>query len=465
MTLRGRGPGPDRTKRPLPGPSVGITLPPFQKATLSNGLPVLLVEQHRNPQVVLSVVLGSGAAMDGRGKSGTATLTAELLDAGTAGLNALEISEAVEFIGASISFRAGSDATFGTLLTLARHLETGIRLFADILVHPSFPAAEFERIRGQRLASLLQAKDRAPSVAANAFMRVVYGEEHPYGKDPSGTEASVQGLTRDDVVAFYRAHYSPANATLIVVGDTTLGRIIPLLERELGDWKPGPLPPPRPEFAYREPPARVFLIDRPGAPQSEIRIGRPALARNTPDYFSATVMNRVLGGQFSSRINLNLREKRGFTYGARSSFIFLKQPGPFIVSGAFTGAKTRESAEQLLLEIESVHRSGVTAEELEFSKKGLTGGFILSFETPYQVAGALQSIVLYGLEEDYYGKYVGNLERVGPEDIRRVAHSVLDAAAMSVLVVADAGETAKGLESLGRGPVVILDAEGAPLAR
>ena len=453
----------DRTRPPLPQPLTHVTLPPVQKGELSNGLPFRLVEKHSNPQVVVSIVIQSGASMDTRGKSGTAALTAELLDAGTGARDALEISESVEFIGASLSFRTGADATFGTLLTLNRHMEEGIALFADVIVNPSFPIREFERLKAQTLTTLVEQKDRAASVASNAFMRVIYGEEHPYGKDPSGSEMSVSGLTRDDICGFYGDHYGPANATLIVVGDTTPADILPLLERELGRWKGGPHRAAAPIPSAPAAPGRVYLIDRPGAPQSEIRIGSPALARTSPDYFPAAVMNRVLGGQFSSRINMNLREKRGLTYGARSSFIFLKQPGPFMVAGGFTASRTGEAAEQLLLEIGAMHREGITDEELEFSRKGLRGGFALSFETPYQVAGALQGIVLYGLPDDYYERYIQNLDSVSSEDVVRVARSTLDPRTMAIVVVADAAGTRGGLESLGRGEVVILDADGAPM--
>ncbi len=464
MSGRPAYPPVDRMNIPAPQPVPHLVLPPLQKGTLSNGLPLWLVEQHRNPQVVLSIVLQSGSFLDPAGKSGTASLTAELLESGTASRDALAISESVEFIGATLGFRSGADGTFGTLLTLSRHLEAGAGLFADLLLHPVFPQREYDRLRNQRLTSLIQMKDRAATVATNAFMRVVYGDEHPYGRDPSGTEESVRGLTREDILRFYGDHYTPSSATLIVVGDTTMDQIVTLLEKEIGTWKAGsarvpPAPVPAPAS-----PGGVYLIDKPGAPQSEIRIGRPALARNSPEYFPVALMNRVLGGQFSSRINMNLREKRGYTYGARSSFIFLKHPGPFMVSGAFTGSKTGDAAEQLFLEIDAMHREGVTGGELEFSRKGLTGAFALSFETPYQVAAAMQNIVLYGLPEDYYERYIGDLAAVTTADVSRAARSTLDTSAMALLVVADAGEVRKDLESLGRGAVVELDSGGARLS-
>jgi len=452
--------------RTIPGPQPvpRLVLPPVQKITLANGLPLCLVEQHRNPQVVLSIVLQSGSFFDPPGRSGTASLTAELLESGTASRDALAISESVEFIGATLGFRSGADGTFGTLLTLRRHLEAGIGLFSELLVHPVFPQREFDRLRTQRLTSLVQMKDRAATVATNSFMRVIYGDDHPYGKDPAGTEESVAGLTRDDIVRFYGDHYAPSNATLIVVGDTTMEEIVPLLEREIGAWKAGGARISPPSFAEPASPGGVYLIDKPGSPQSEIRIGRPALARSTPEYLPVALMNRVLGGQFSSRINTNLREKRGYTYGARSSFIFFKHPGPFMVSGAFTGAKTGDAADQLFQEIGAMHRDGVSDAELEFSRKGLTGAFALSFETPFQVSAAIQSIVLYGLREDYYERYIGELAAVTPADVRRAARSTLDTSAMALLVVADAEQTRGPLGTLGRGPVVELDSGGRRLS-
>jgi len=204
----------------------------------------------------------------------------------------------------------------------------------------------------------------------------------------------------------------------------------------------------------------VYLIDKPGAPQSEIRIGYPALARSTPDYFPVSVMNRILGGQFSSRINLNLREKRGYTYGARSAFIFLKHPGPFMASGGFVSAKTDSSVEQLVAEIKRMHAEGITAEELAFAKKGMTGAFALNFETQAQVANTLQNLVLYGLPDDYYATYLQNIDGVTLEDVRRVAAAYLNPDAMAILVVGDAKLVKPGLEKRNLGPVVMLDTEG-----
>lgn len=452
----------DRSVRPNPLPVPRISLPAIEKATLSNGLPVWLVEQHALPQVAFNLVLQSGSDQDPEGGSGAATLTAELLDAGTNTMDVMQIAERLEFLGASLSFRAGTDATFGSMLTLRKHLEESLALFADELTGPAFPESEFERIKKQRVTALMQQKDRPSTIATIAFMHVLYGADHPYGNDALGTESSMTHLKREDIVAFYQKHYRPNNGTLIVVGDVTMDDLIPRLEKALGSWHPVPVelrvPPPAPPIDRR----CIYLIDKPGSPQSEIRIGCTALPRATPDYFAVTVMNRILGGQFSSRINLNLRERRGYTYGARSAFLFLKQPGPFVASGGFVSTKTDSSVEQLLAEIDRLHREGVTSEELEFSKKGLSGSFALSFETISQVAGALQNIVLYGLPDDYYGRYLENIEHVTLEDVRRVAAKTLDPSHMVILVVGDARSVKGGLSQLALGEVRMLDTEGNP---
>ncbi|HUI66280.1 MAG TPA: pitrilysin family protein [Bacteroidota bacterium] len=451
----------DRSLRPPPLPLPRTALPAIQKATLPNGLAVWLVEHHKLPQVAFSLLLQSGADQDPAGRAGVATLTAELLDAGTQTKDLLQIAERLEFLGTSLSFRAGTEATFGYMLTLRRHLDESISIFSDELTNSAFPESEFERVKALRLGTLLQQKDRAATIATNAFMHVLYGADHPYGNDILGSEPSVTRARRADVVEHYQRHYLPGNGTLIVVGDITLEELMSRLEASLGSWRGE-------QTDLRLPPAPapvdrcIYLIDRPGAVQSEIRIGCPALPRATPDYFAATVMNRILGGQFSSRINVNLRERRGLTYGARSAFVFLKTPGPFFASGGFISEKTDTSVEQLVSEIDRLYRDGVTEEELAFSKKGLVGSFALSFETISQIAAALQTLVLYGLPEDYYGTYLENIDRVTLEDIRRVAAGTLDSRRMAVLVVGDAGRIRGGLSRLGLGDVRMLDAEGNP---
>ena len=452
----------DRTVRPTPQKPPAITMPAIRKSTLANGLAIWLVEYHKLPIVAFNLVLQTGADRDPLDRPGIASLTAEMLDAGTAIMDALQIADRLDFIGASLNVFAGVDGTSATLTTLTSHLDEALGVYADVLTGASFPAREFERIKKQRLTALLQQKDRPAVIASLAFNHILYGSHHPYGNDLSGSEESVSSVTREDLVAYYTTYYRPNNATLIVVGDVTMDDLLPRLEKGFKGWTQGTIPalhmPPTPSRAERT----VYLIDKPGAPQSEIRIGYPALSRDTPDYFPVQVMNRLLGGQYSSRINLNLRERHGYTYGARSGFVFNRQPGPFIASGGFVSNKTDSSIREILYEIDRTRADGVTKEELEFSKKGMEGSFALSFETPLQMAMALQAIVLYKLPDDYFTTYLQTIDGVTLGDVQLVARQYLDTSRMAILVVGDIRDIRAGVDALKLGPTVVCDVRGNP---
>lgn len=453
----------DRTKRPAPAGIPRVSLPAIQKATLTNGLRIWLVRHSELPLAAFNLVIQSGADHDPVTMPGLATMTAELLDEGTDSRDALQVADDLEVIGATLSVRAITDGSFITLNTLTRHLDKALEVYCDVISNPTFPQKEFERIRHQRLTTLLQQKDRAATIANLAFNHILYGYEHPYGNDNAGTPASIESMRRDDLIDFYTRYYRPNNATMIIVGDVRLSEIVSRLEQGLAQWKSAPVPkltmPPTPASERR----MVYMIDKPAAPQSELRIGYPALARSTPDFFPVFVMNRILGGQFTSRVNLNLREKRGFTYGARTAFQFNKQPGPFVASAGVTTSKTDSSIQEFLYEIDRMRADGATAEELEYVKKGLSGNFALTFETPSQVAGALQNIVLYGLPEDYYENYLENIARVSLPDVARVSARYLDSSRMAVVVVGDVDVIREGIERLDIGEVVMCDVEGRRL--
>lgn len=453
----------DRTVRPGPGPIPLVDLPAFQKATLSNGLNVWLVEQHKLPTIVFNLVLPAGSGQDQVAMPGVAEMTARAMDAGTSTMDALTIANKLESIGASLYISPGVDATSAMLSTLTKHVDKALEIYGAVLSDPSFPEKEIDRLKKERLTEILQQKDRAAVTASLAFNRVVYGPNHPRGNDQGGTEQSVTAMTRDNLVSFYKTYYRPNTGTLIIVGDISLKDAVQRLEKAFSSWKKGEtpnlsLPPVQSQVARK-----IYLIDKPGAPQSEIRIGYPSLERSTPDYFPVLVMNRILGGQFSSRINLNLRERRGLTYGARSEFQFGKQKGPFVASGGFISAKTDTAIEQFLSEIDAMHRDGMTADELAFAKKGMTGGFALTFETPIQVGRALQSIVVYGLPEDYYQNYLKNINQVTLDDVKRVAAKYLDSRSMAIVVVGDVKTIRPSIEKLNVGEIVLCDTQGNPL--
>lgn len=452
----------DRTKRPTGKPAPRIHLPEIQKAKLTNGLAVWLVEAHELPTVAFNLVLHAGSDHDPLSQPGLASMTADMLDEGTKTRTALQISEELDSVGASLGISSNLDGTFVTLNTLSKYLGKSFEIFADVIAHPTFPEKDFQRLRKQRLTTLVQQKDQPPIIATNAFYYVLYGSDHPYGNNPTGSEVSLNAMTTNDLVAFYRKNMRPNNATLIVVGDAKLADITSRLEAALGDWNSADVP----GFSVPAPRSRekmqVYLIDKPGAPQSEVRIGYPSLPRSTPDYFPITVMNRILGGQFSSRINMNLRERHGYTYGANSSFRFLKGVGPFTASGGIVTEKTDSSLIEFMHEINVMRENGMTPDELAFAKKGLLGNFALAFETPAQIAGALQNLILYSLPEDYFNTYLQNIEAVSLDDAQRVAGKYLDSSKMAVVVVGDLTKIKEGIATLKLGDIVLCDTEGHP---
>jgi zinc protease len=450
----------DRSKRPIPQKTPAIKLPEIQKSRLSNGLGIWLVEQHELPIVSLDLVVQAGSDHDPLAKPGIASMTADILDEGTTSRDALKIADELDFIGASLRIHSDLDGSYALLNTITRHLDEALTVYADVLLNPSFPQKDFERIRKQRETALLQQKDRASTIASNAFQHIIYGSNHPYGNNSSGNEKSLAEMTRDDLVAFYGTYYRPNNATMIVVGDVTLKDISSRLERLLSAWKPGTIPRVEVPDAPIVNRATLYLIDKPGAAQSEIRIGYPAVSRSTPDFFALNLLNRVLGGQFTSRLNLNLREKHGFTYGARSRFVFARQPGPFVASSGVTTSKTDSALSEFKYEIDRTCKDGVTAEELSFVKKGYAGSFALNFETPSQIAGAIQDLVLYNLPDNYYNTYLQNVDITTLHEVNDAAKRYLNSSTMAFVVVGDLKVIQDGCEKLGIEESVLCDADG-----
>jgi predicted Zn-dependent peptidase len=310
---------PDRSQPPALGPVVPLTLPEIQKSKLTNGLRVWIVEVHEVPLVQVNLVIHAGSGDDDQGEFGLASLTAAMLDEGAGALSALEIADAAEFLGAELSTTSSFDASAVRLNVPARRLEEALPIMADVALKPTFAADELDRLREERLTALIQARDDPAAVAGPAFARVVYGAEHRYGTGATGTTATLTAFTSEQLRAFHAAMYRPSNATLIVAGDVTVAAVLPLLERAFGAWTAAgaaaktPVPA-APQLAALQ----VTIVDMPGAEQSQIRIGWVGPARSTPDYFALQVLNTVLGGSFTSRLNQNLREQHGYTYGASS---------------------------------------------------------------------------------------------------------------------------------------------------
>ena len=453
----------DRTKRPTGKAAPVVQLPAIQKTTLKNGLRVWLVEQHKVPYVAFNLVIQAGSDQDPVTTAGLASLTSDMLDEGTKMRDALKIAADLEKIGANLNTGANLDFSSVTLGTLSKYLDQALDIYTDVIANPGFPQKDLERLRKQRLTQLLQQKDSPVAVANNVYNYVLYSDRHPYGNNAIGNEASLKAFTSDDLRKFYDSYYRPNNATLIVVGDVSLNDLTAKLEKGLADWRAGdvkvnPVPAPKPVEKMR-----VYLIDKPDAAQSEIRIGYPSLARSTPDFFAVQLLNRMLGGQFTSRINLNLREKHGYTYGARSNFQMQKGVGPFTASSGVVTAKTDSSLIEFMHELNLMHDKGMTEEELAYAKKGAIGNFALTFETPAQIANSLANIVVYNLPEDYYRNYLLNLDAVKLDEIQNVAKKYLDTSHMAVVVVGDLAKIKEGVVKLNLGEVVVCDVNGNPL--
>jgi predicted Zn-dependent peptidase len=447
---------PDRSKAPAPGPAPALKIPPIERRTLTNGLRVWIVQMHEVPVVDVSVVVTSGAATDPIGKYGLASFTAAMLDEGAGKYNALDLADAVEFLGASLTTTSSFDSSVMNLHTPASRLDQALPLLADVVLRPAFPQNEIDRIRKERLAALLQARDNPASVAAAGFARLVYGAGHRYGTPTMGTESSNTGITAEDMRSFYAANYQPQNAGLIVVGDVTPASVLPKLQQAFGTWKnAGPIS--RPVLASVAQPAarQLYLIDKPGAAQSQIRIGGVGVSRLTPDYYVLDVLNTMLGGSFSSRLNQNLREEHGYTYGAGSTFDMRAAAGPFFATAGVQTDKTVESLTEFFKELDGM-RVPPPADELTRVRNLLALGFPGEFETTSNMAGKLTELFVYGLEDSFFGEYVPKIEAVSAAEIERASKQYITSDRFAVVVVGDLSKIEKPIRDANFGPVRVV---------
>ena len=446
---------------PTLGPAPKLTVPPIVRRTLPNGMTLLVVEQHELPLADFLLLVGSGNEADPAAHGGLASLTALLVREGTTTRTSPQIADQLSYLGATLNTGSGWDMSQVGLHTPTAQLDSALALFADVVTHPSFPQKEVDRVKKQRLTELLQAKDRARDIADRVFASVLYGNGHPYGHPATGTEESTKALTRPDVKAFYDTYYRPNNTTLVVVGDVTPDDVERRARILFARWTRKAIPDTRyPQLAAVSATPIIYLVDKPGAPQSSIRIGNIGVPRSTSDYFALQVMNTILGGSFTSRLNQNLREKRGYTYGAASGFSMRRQAGPFSARAEVTGTKTDSSLVQFLDELRAI-RDTVSTAELTRAKRYLQLGLPSDFETTTDIAFQLVPVVLYGLPADYYSTYVQQIENVTQSDVRRVANQYIDPSKMSIVVVGDRASIESSLKALNFGEISLRDINGA----
>jgi zinc protease len=446
----------DRTVAPAVAQPAGLRMRDVERHVLSNGLETIVVPQSELPVVDVLLVLRHGAASDARGSEGLAAFTAEMVDEGTTHRSAAELADALEALGAWLRVDAGWDATTLSLHVLRPRLEAALALLAEVVTDAAFPEDEVPRKRAELLAALVRENDEPAVLASKAFGAIVYGAGHRYGVPLAGTTGTVAALQRGALVALHHARYRPARdaAFLVVAGAVEGGAAIAALERTLAAWSgvADAWIEGAPEAERRA--AAIHIVDRPGAPQSEIRVGHAGPPRTTQDYFPLIVLNTMLGGSFTSRLNLKLREEKGYTYGARSGFAFRAGPGPFVASSAVFTDVTADAVSDFLNEMRRLQTEAVPADELERARRYLALGLPRRFETGEQIAAHLAEVELFGLGDGYWEQFGDRVAAVDAAAIARAAADHLDPAHAQVVIVGDRARIARDLERLDIGPVI-----------
>ena len=446
----------DRKMEPKAGPEQAFTPPAIQQGKLSNGLEVFLVENHKLPLVQLNLVLRSGWAEDPKDRPGAASITSAMLDEGTATRTALQISDEVQSLGASLGTGSTFDGSSVSLNVLKKNLDSGLDLLSDVVLHPTFPPQELERQRQIYLGRISQEEKEPETSAFNIFFRALYGPDHPYGQPytGSGTEASVRAIQREDLVRYYQANYYPNNAAIAIAGDLTMEEAKAKLEKAFAAWKPGdvklqtvPQPPAIPK-------TKVLILDKPGAVQSILIMGNAGVQRSDPDYEALDVVNNAFGGQFTSRINLNLREEKGYTYGAATFFLSTRGPGPWIAYAPVQVQNTKESLSEMVKEIHDLLTTRpLTDEETANSKNNLIKSYPRAFQTASGIAGQVGEIYLYDLSPQEWSEYLKKVEATTPQSALKAAQDHIHPDSMLIVIVGDRSKIESGIRELNLGEI------------
>jgi len=441
-----------RATPPAPGPERALVLPKPTVFRLDNGLTVYLVERHELPIVSVQLMTVAGAVANPPDRPGLAGITADMLTEGTAKRSAEEIANQASLLGTDINASSGNDSAQLGISLLSKHVGSGLELLADSAQHPAFPAADLERIRASRLTSLLQQQDSPIELGLRAGSLNLFGASSPYGYDALGTAASLHAITREEIETFHASHYGPKSTLLELTGDVTPAEARKLAEEAFGKWTSSAEPvsiPPAPAVPER----KILLVDKPGSPQTALLTFGVGMQRNSPDYPAATVMNTMLGGLFSSRINMNLREQHGYTYGASSFFWFYRGTGPFISYALVRTDVTAPATEQMFKELDGIQTRPLTDAELRLAKDFIIRSLPGDFESADRVNRQLAGLWLYDLPQDYYTKLPAQIEGVTSADAQAAAAKYIHPENMLVIEVGDKAKIESGLKDLKLGAV------------
>jgi zinc protease len=450
---------PWRTDVPKPGPARALQLPTPETFKLANGLTVIHNERPGLPVVAATLVFRTGSEANPPDKPGLANFTAAVIDEGTKTRSALQLADDVAQLGASIGTASSMDTSSVSVRSLKKTFPQALEIAADVVLNPTFPAEEIERQRKSRLGTLVQMRDNPQQVVGIAMSAALYGASHPYGYPEIGTEASNKAMTRDDMLTFWKQNYVPNNAALVVAGNVSLAELKTLAEKTFGSWQSGTAANTK-SGAPSTTQARIVIVDKPGAQQTQLRVASIGVPRSTPDYDALEVMNNILGGLFSSRININLREKHGYTYGAGSQFVYRRAAGPFLIGGGIRTDVTAPAVSEIFKEVQRMISDPIAAEELALSKDSLVRSLPGLFEESPSAAATFANLFVYDLGLDYYARFPARVNAIDVAAVQQAAKKHVVPDKLIVVAVGDRAKIEPALRKLNLGTIELREADG-----
>lgn len=457
ITISALAQKPDRSKYPQAGELESLQLPEIQKFQLANGLPVYLVQKSQVPIIQFGLYFNAGSIFDPDDKLGLARMTADLMDEGAGNLDALALSEQIEFLGISLSASASLEQLSISLFTPVSKLEQALPLLSDVLLRPRFEEKELDRKRTEYIVRLTQAHDESRIIASTAFNQMVFGKNHPYARPTGGTEMSLKTMKTADLKSFHQNYITPANGYLIIVGDLSKEEAKKMLDKAFTGWTGGKLQTKTIPEPQKNKGIQVFVVDKPDAAQTELRFGSLGVSRSTPDYYPLTILNTILGGSFTSRLNQNIREEHGYAYGAGSSFFEPKGRGYFLASSAVQTDVTDKATMEFIKELKGIRE--VSAEDVNKAKNYEALGFPGEFERIENIAYNISDMVHHGLPDDYLNQHMSNLLKISEADVERVSKTYIDPSNMVIMIVGDKAKIDAGLKALKLGKITYLTKE------
>jgi zinc protease len=454
----------DRKVIPAPGKTPVLHVPTWTRATLANGAELVVSEKHDLPLVTFSLVfLGGANQYEPVDHRGLASMTASMMSEGTTTRDGEALSSAMQLLGTTIGVGVGGESGSINFQSTTAKFAPTLDLMADILLKPVFPADALERQRTQRIVALQQSRAQTAGIASRVFPRELYGSAHPYGQ--YATEESYKAITRDDLVKFHDAYFQPGRALVVVAGDVTLASAKAAVEKALGAW---PKAGDKPTFTYPPPQTKrattIYLADKPGAAQSTFAIGNPGPPRDTNDYYALQVMNTILGGMFQSRLNANIREDKGYSYGVSSGFAFGKGPGAFRAGGEIVSAKSDAALVEFMKELRGITGTRpVTDAELKTAKDSLTQRLLGQFASIGSIGNAILTLWSQGLPDTYYQDYAARIAAITKDDVMRVAKQYIDLDHLAIVIVGDRASIEGPLKATNIAPIVVVDGDGQPV--